>query len=362
MKVPFNDLSRVHRYLLKDFEFELEDAVSTNSFILGEQVTKFETSYAQLEGAKFCVTVNSGTSAIELALRSLGIKRGDEVIIPSFTFVATAFGVLQAGGTPKLCDVNKDTTLMDLDSLEHQISHKTKALILVTLHGAVENLDIYKQICEKRNIKLVIDGAQSHMSRFKGSPLTDYANCVTTSFYPGKNLGALGDGGAVLTNSESLTDKIKLYRNWGAVERYNHQEWGGNYRFDALQARFLLRKMAYLEEWTDNRKFLANRYRESINPEVLRPKPSSQGDHVYHVFDILVKNREKIRDDLSKVGVETGVHYPRAVHQNSYYTELDSGQLRNSEIQAEKTLSLPLFPGMSDEEQGYVIEHISRMC
>lgn len=362
MKVPFNDLSRIHKPLWEGFKQDFEAVLSQGDFVMGSQVEKFENRLAEIERSSYAVTVNSGTSAIELSLRALGIGKGDEVIVPSFTFVASVFAVTQVGATPVLADLEKNSTIISLDSCAKLLTKRTRALILVTLHGRVDNLDLYQEFCVEHNLDFIIDGAQSHLARFKVKPLVDYARAVTLSFYPGKNLGALGEGGAVLTNDKDLELNIKKMRNWGSTKKYHHEVWGGNFRLDTIQASFLMRKLDYIVNWTENRKQKAEIYYEHLPQEILRPRVSSQGDHVYHIFDILVKERLSLIEELKSVGIETGIHYPFAVHQTDFYKHLgiESNCLSESERQASATLSLPLFPKMTEAEQARVIEAISK--
>lgn len=360
--VPFNDLSRIHRPLLEKFKGGLTQLVENSNLVLGKEVVSFEQDLASTEGCNFAIGVNNGTSALELALRALGIGEGDEVITTAFTFVATIFSILQTGALPVLVDIDPLTGLLDPAGLERAITPKTKAIVFVTLHGRVECLDEIQSISRANNLFFVIDAAQSHLGRLEGNPQTHYCDAATLSFYPGKNLGALGEGGAILTNSQEVRDKILLMRDWGASEKYNHTVWGGNFRLEALQACFLRIKLGQLQNWTNERVRIANVYRQELEPNYLM-KPSIQGSsHVYHIFAIIVKNREKFSEHLSKNRIGFGFHYPKAIHQQPAYSGkvINRFALPNSEWLAKSTLSIPIFPGQTQDEVKRVIEIVNQ--
>jgi len=359
--VPFNDLSRIHSQLIPAFTNELKDITSNSSFVLGSKVSDFESSYASLEGSKYCIGVDNGTNAIELMLRSVGIAPGDEVITSAMTFIATIFAIERIGATAVLVDTFPNSPLLDFEKISAHVTKKTKAILLVTLHGRVEHLNSYKEISDKFELKLLIDGAQSHLGKYDGYALTKYASAISTSFYPGKNLGSLGEGGAVLTDYLEIAEKIKYFRDWGAKEKYQHDYWGGNFRLHAMQARFLSVKLPFLESWTNERKEIAEKYRKEIRSDLLRPIVELAGDHTYHIFDIKVTHRNKAIASLQELGISTGIHYPRIVSENKAYRHLDSEKLQNAREFAQSTLSLPLFPGMTDAEIYSVITSCNKI-
>jgi dTDP-4-amino-4,6-dideoxygalactose transaminase len=358
--VPFNDLTRIHLPLLPEFGESLIRLVSSSSLVLGEELKSFELELAKEEDSKFAIGVNNGTNAIELALRALGIGAGDEVLVPAFTFVATAFAVTQIGAIPVLVDVNENTGLLDINSARGAISNKTKALILVTIHGRTDSLIEYREFCEELKISFIIDGAQSHLSTFEGNKLINYCDISTLSFYPGKNLGALGEGGAILTNSEEIDSKLRLMRDWGAERKYDHSTWGGNFRLEPLQASFLRTKLRILQEWTDDRIRIANVYRGEMNSEILMDQVSKNGSHVYHIFALKVENRENVEQIFNDFKISYGFHYPRAIHQNKAYKDLTKTpvSLDNSEKLASQTISLPIFPNQTESEIERVINAV----
>jgi dTDP-4-amino-4,6-dideoxygalactose transaminase len=356
--IPFNDLSRIHAPLLKEFQEVFEKIVLTSSFVLGEHVKQFEIELASLEDARFAVGVNNGTSALELAIRALGLESGDEVVTSALTFVATVHAIQQAGANAVLVDISPNFPLIDPSKLEEKITSRTKAIVVVSLHGIIDGLDEYRRIADKFGLKLILDGAQSHLARFERKSLLEYFEMVTLSFYPGKNLGALGEGGAILTNELEYAEKLRLFRDWGSKEKYNHETWGGNYRLEPLQAAMLRIKLPLLEKWTDQRKSLAANYQVSLPSELLSSGVSRKGDHVYHMFTIQTEFRARIQTAFNENNIGWGIHYPRAVHQNPFYSSLEvkKGEFENSEKFASTTLSIPIFPEMRKDEQDEVVK------
>jgi dTDP-4-amino-4,6-dideoxygalactose transaminase len=354
-KVPFNDLSRIHQLLELDFVRKVQGIVADSSFVLGHEVKNFEESCALSEGSKYCVGVDNGTNAIELMLRAAGIQENDEVITSAMTFIATVFAIERIGAKAILVDTLPDSPLMDLTKIEECITKKSKAILLVTLHGRVEHLKSYSDVAQRNGLALLIDGAQSHLSRYEDEALTKFATAVSTSFYPGKNLGSLGEGGAILTDQPEIEEKVKLYRDWGAKEKYHHDYWGGNFRLHAIQAAFLSLKLPHLGSWTEERKAIARIYRAQIQSSVLRPPVEENGDHVYHIFDLRVKDRKDVIKIFEENKISWGIHYPKIVSDNLAYKHLDVKDFANARHFAATTFSIPLFPGMSEEEIERVI-------
>lgn len=360
--VPFNDLSRIHRPLLEQFRGELTRLVESSSLVLGQEVASFEQELALAEGCDFAVGVNSGTSAIELALRALDIGVGDEVITTAFTFVATCFSILQTGAIPVLVDIDPLTGLLDPAGIERAITPKTKAVVFVTLHGRVENLEQIQSICKAHNLRFVIDAAQSHLGTFNGRTQSAFCDAATLSFYPGKNLGALGEGGAILTNSQEIKDRVLLMRDWGASEKYNHTVWGGNFRLESLQASFLRIKLRELKDWTSDRQRIANIYRQRLNPDLLMNPVDKNGSHVYHIYSVHVQGRAEFCNHLAQDQVGYGFHYPKAIHQQPAYVSrvLTPIGLPNSEWLANSTVSIAIFPRQTDWEIDKVVEVVNQ--
>jgi dTDP-4-amino-4,6-dideoxygalactose transaminase len=356
--IPFNDLSRIHLPLQHLFSDKFREIVSTSQFVLGEEVFEFENALAKIEGSKFSVAVNNGTNSLELALRAAGVGAGDEVITTAFTFVATAHAIQQTGARCVLVDISPNLPIIDFTKIEEKISEKTKAIVIVSLHGIVDNLDEFQLIARKYGVRLILDGAQSHLAKYNGRFLSSYFDAISLSFYPGKNLGALGEGGAVLTDNEGVAERVRLYRDWGAREKYNHEYWGGNYRLEPLQAAMLRIKLPHLKNWTDQRKKLGQSYIDAIPNEYLALNLSIKGDHVFHMLTLQSDVRDEIQNKFNSEEIGWGIHYPRAIHQNPYYSKLKSSNesFPNAEKFASSTISLPIFPEMQVWEQQKVIE------
>jgi dTDP-4-amino-4,6-dideoxygalactose transaminase len=356
--VPFNDLSRIHKPLLQDFIKATSNILDSSNFVLGEAVSEFEKKYASLEEVEHCVSVDNGTNAIELMLRAVGIKAGDEVITTAFTFIATVFAIERIGAIPVLVDVEQNSPLMSPLKIEEKISGKTKAILVVSLHGRVANVHQYAAIATRHKLLLLLDGAQSHLSNFDGVKTSKHFLAISTSFYPGKNLGSLGEGGAVLTNDETVAKKVRLYRDWGAEKKYEHSVWGGNFRLHALQAKFLSIKLDGIEKWTEQRRNIGNFYNENISTALQREKLKKIDDHVYHIYEIRVTNRLRAIEKLDKLGISWGIHYPKNIPSTPAYQHLRVDQYPNSEKFAAETISLPLFPEMTLIEQERVISAV----
>ena len=330
--------------------------VAKSSFVLGSEVDDFEKEYASLEGAGFCVGVDNGTNAIELMLRAAGVKADDEVITSAMTFIATIFAIERIGAKAVLVDTLPNSPLMDYSKIEECITARSKAILVVTLHGRVEHLDSYSEIARTNGIELLIDGAQSHLARFETQPLTRYATAVSTSFYPGKNFGSLGEGGAVLTDQIEIAENVKIYRDWGAKEKYHHDEWGGNFRLHAIQAAFLSVKLPHLAVWTGKRKQIAEKYQADIQDGLTRPKFLPGGDHVYHIYDLNLRNRQHAISIFDRNEISWGIHYPKIISDNKAYRHLAEREYANARDFSESTLSIPLFPDMNGEEIERVVE------
>ena len=363
IEVQFNDLTRIHAPLQSSFHEKLDEVIKFSNYVLGSQVSDFEKSLAKVEGVDYAVGINNGTSAIQLALRALGIGEGDEVLTSPFTFVATTFAILEVGAIPVMVDINPHTGLMDLDKLKIGLSSKTKALLFVTIHGRASDLAQYRKFCDDHGLSFIIDGAQSHLAKNDGFSFASYADIATLSFYPGKNLGALGEGGAVLTNSLRLKEEVALMRDWGASEKYKHDVWGGNFRLEAIQAAFLSIKLGYLEDWTTERIAIAAQYDLGLPSGILMDSISGEFEHVYHIYAIKVQNRDYFSLQLKSHLIGHGFHYPLAVHQQPHFsTRIKKVMpLNGAEQLAATTLSLPIFPGMSQMEIDRVISIVRQI-
>ena len=361
MKVPFNDLNRIHKPIKKTVMSKLDHTIDKSEFILSNSVLDFEKNFAKYTNSKYAISCSSGTDAIELILRALNIGHGDEVIIPSNTFIATALAVTRTGAKPIFTD-NNNFYLIDVEKIVENISNKTKAIIGVHLYGQqADNVEI-KKICKENGLFYIEDSAQAHGSTFKENSPGKYGVAAAYSFYPGKNLGAWGDGGAITTNNGKLAEKLISIRNWGSKKKYIHDEIGFNSRLNTLQAIVLSEKLNYINDWNKQRNKVANLYlSELIEFEnLILPETFYSNYHTWHLFVIRVPNRNNFMSFMNESGVELGIHYPIPIHnQKAYkYLKTKSNDLKNSENFSKKIVSLPIFPLMTSKELDYTIHKI----
>ena len=363
MKIPFSTLRVLHEELDADIRQAFDDVYSNGWFIQGKQCESFEFEYADFCGAKFAIGCGNGLDAITISLIANGIGKGDEVIVPAFTFIATAIAVERAGAKPVFVEVEKETSLIDASRIEDAITERTRAIVPVHLYGQPADMDAICKIAEKHNLKVISDAAQSHGALYRGKKMGAIGDATCFSFYPGKNLGALGDGGAITTNDEDASVRMKMITNYGSVIRYHHDMQGMNSRLDELQAAFLRVKLKHIDKMTQCRKRIAQRYlSEMDNPDVMMPAIKN-GDHVWHIFAIHSEKRDEIKEYLSQKGIETNIHYPIPIHLQKSFDSygLKSGSFPITEWLARTELSLPLYYGMTEEEQSYVIDTINKM-
>ena len=358
MNVPFLDLSRQTRAL----ELELERAISrvlrSGHFVLGEEVERFEDRFAAYCGARFAVGVGSGTDAITIALEAAGIATGDEVITAANTCVPTIVGIERAGAVPVLADVDIETRTLDPADVERVITPRTRAIVPVHLYGLPAAIGPLLELATTHGLELVEDCAQAHGASWGGRRVGTLGRAAAFSFYPTKNLGALGDAGAVTTNDPEVAERARLLRNYGERERFRHFLRGHNSRLDALQAAVLAEKLPFLEAWNERRRALANLYREHFDRTALS-LPDDAGDrhHVYHLYVVRLSDRDHFRSALERQGVGSGIHYPIPVHRQPAYARLDRKDgFPVAEDLAATIVSLPLSPEHSDAEIAYVAE------
>jgi dTDP-4-amino-4,6-dideoxygalactose transaminase len=349
--IPLVDLKAQRAQLAQEIDQALQGVLSSCDFILGESVGRFEKAFAEYCGTRFAVGCNSGTDALQLALRALDIGPGDEVIVPAMTFVATAMAVSLTGATPVLVDVRSDNALLDTTLVRQAISPNVKAIMPVHLFGQCAEMDELGRIATEAGVYLIEDGAQSHGASDGGKRSGSFGHVGGFSFYPGKNLGAFGDGGAVTTNDAELQEKLTSLRNVGATSKHRHERIGLNSRLDTLQAALLLVKLKYLDDWNARRAELASRYDELLSDipgiELTRYRPGS----VYHLYVIRVHNRDETFARLNDSGIRAGLHYPVAVHQTGAYRDLmyKDGSFPVAEDWAQRCISLPIYPELPEE-------------
>jgi len=363
MKVPFVDLTIMHNEIREDLDNAYKRVLDKNAYIQGEECKRFEEEYAFYTNSKYCVGVGNGLDAIYLILKALDIKGGDEVVVPSNTYIATALAVTYTGATPIFVEPTIDTFNIDVTKIEERITSKTKAIIPVHLQGRPADLDKITKIAKKYKLFVVDDAAQAHGSTYKGKKIGGLTDATAWSFYPGKNLGALGDAGCVTTNNKELAEKIRVLGNYGSNHKYHHIYKGTNSRLDELQAAFLRVKLPYLNRWNEHRKKVAERYIKEINnPLIKLPKPTdNEYDHIYHVFVIRCDTRDKLEKYLNDNGIKTLIHYPIPMHLQDAYKDLNihKGDLPIAEEISNTSLSVPVYYGITDEQVSYIIEKLN---
>lgn len=356
MQVPYFDLKMQYAGL-RDEMLEAIDRVCKNtSFILGEEVTKFEQEFAAYCGAKHCIAMNTGTSALHLPLLAAGIGAGDEVITTPNTFIATAEAISYAGAKPVFVDIDPATANIDPRAIEKAITPRTKAIIPVHLYGRPADLDAIQAIAEKHKLTLIEDACQAHGARYKGKRTGGFGIAAAFSFYPGKNLGAYGEGGAMTTNDDEVAKRCRILRDHGQVTRYYHDFVGYNYRMDGFQGAVLRIKLKHLDKWTKRRQEIAALYRERLAGARLEfPQDDAGNESVYHLFVVYVENRDAVRAEMEKRGVQTAIHYPVPVHLQKAYADLGHkpGSFPHTERAADRVFSMPLFPEMTNEQAEY---------
>ena len=363
MKVPFATFEPMHNEIRKELDEAYKRVMDSNYFIQGNECKQFEQEFADYCGAKHCVGVATGLDAIYLILKAMDIKTGDEVIVPSNTFIATALAVSYTGATPVFVEPEIDTYNIDVTRIEEKITPNTKAIIAVHLQGRPADMDAVNEIAKKHGLKVLEDAAQAHGTKYKGRRVGALSDAAAFSFYPGKNLGALGDGGCVVTNDDDIASKVRALGNYGSDYKYHHIYQGTNSRLDEMQAAFLRVKLPCLEKWNDARKQVAERYLSEItNPLIKLPvAPDKDYDHIYHVFVIRCDRRDELEKYLNDKGIGTVKHYPIPMHMQKAYESLNipEGSLPIAEEISRTVLSIPMYYNMTDEEISYVIDAVN---
>jgi dTDP-4-amino-4,6-dideoxygalactose transaminase len=363
MDIPFVSLEHMHNEIENEVMDKFQKVFKKNWFIKGEEVAKFEEEFAHFCGAKYCIGCGNGLDALYLILRGYDIKEDDEVIIPSNTFIATALAVSYAGAKPIFVEPDIDTYNLNPELIESAITLKTKAIIAVHLYGQPADMDKIYKIAQKYNLKVIEDSAQSHGALYKKRRVGNLGDASGFSFYPGKNLGALGDAGAVVTNDKQLADKIRAIANYGSNIKYQHIFKGVNSRLDELQAAFLRIKLINLDKWNNERRKIANKYLEGIkNPIIKIPRQLNYSINVWHLFVVRTEKRDDFQKYLNDKGIGTTIHYPIPMHLQEAYEDLriEDGAFPISEKISKEVISLPIWYGMKDEEVAYIIDEINK--
>jgi len=359
--IPLVDLKAQYASIKDEIAAALKDVLDNTAFILGENVEKFEENFAKYCGAKHAIGVSSGTSALHLSLVACGFENGSEVLTVPNTFIATTEAVEHAGLKPVFVGIDKDTYTLDPTKIEAAITEKTRAIIPVQIYGQSCDMDPILEMAEKHNLRIIADCAQAHGAEYKGSRSKILGDAGCFSFYPGKNLGAYGDGGMIVTDDNELAEKIRMLRNHGRKSKYEHLIIGYNHRLDALQAAVLDVKLKHLDAWTESRRKNAKLYDELLE-NVITPVEAEGRKHVYHLYVIRNKKRDELKEKLKESGISTGVHYPIPLHLQPAYSSMGIGEgsFPLVEEYADEILSLPIYPEMTDEQVKHVAENVNK--
>lgn len=354
MPVPFLDLKAQYRTIKPEIDPAMQSVIDSCAFALGPAVEKFERAFAAYCGVKHCIGVGSGTAALELILRALDIGPGDEVITVANTFFASAEAVSLVGATPILADCREEDALINPEDIKKRITKKTRAIIPVHLYGQCADMDALAAIAKKHGVSLIEDACQAHGSTYKGAKAGSLAFAAAFSFYPGKNLGAFGEGGGITTDDDSLAEKVRMLRDHGMPEKYKHSLVGYNERMDGIQGAVLDVKLKYLDRWNSARRSHSATYRKllSKDPRVKLFSEYSDREQNYHLFVIRVPNRDKVQQNLKAKGIATGIHYPIPIHLQKAYAGMGwkKGDFPIAEKLAGEILSLPMFAEMTEEQ------------
>ncbi|MFV2097024.1 DegT/DnrJ/EryC1/StrS family aminotransferase [Micromonospora sp. LOL_014] len=360
VEVPFLDLVAANDEVRADLDAAYTRVSASGRYLLGPELTAFEREFAAYCAARHCVGVGSGLDALVLALRALGVGPGDEVIVPAHTFIATWLAVSATGARPVPVEPGGSSFGICPERLADALTPRVKAVLVVHLYGHPVDLDAVRAVADRYGVPVVEDAAQAHAATYRGRPI-GAGGVVAFSFYPAKNLGALGDGGAVVTDDARLAERVRLLRNYGSARKYEHQVQGGNSRLDEFQAAVLRAKLPYLDEWTARRDRVARRYTEALSevPDLVLPTVAPWATSAWHLYVVRTRHRELLRGRLAEAGVETLVHYPTPVHRSGAYRDTETvrraGPLPLSERLAEEVLSLPIGPHLSDESVEMVV-------
>lgn len=362
MNIPFVDLQAQYRNIKPEIDKAVHQILDSSSYILGKAVKDFEAAFAKAHDAKHCLGVSSGTDALHLILWALGIGPGDEVITVPNTFIATIEAILLVGAKPVFVDINEGDYNIDTTKIEKAITAKTKAVLPVHLYGHSCDLHPILELTRKHNLWLIEDACQAHLAEYNGKKVGTFGIAAAFSFYPGKNLGAYGEAGAVMTNDSELYIKLSKLRDHGQGQKYFHEYWGHNYRMEGLQGAVLCVKLNYLEEWTKVRRKNAQYYNHYLReiPEISLPAEMPYAKHVYHLYEIRTHKRDELKTYLEGSGIATGLHYPIPLHIQKGLSCLGyrEGEFPVTEKVSREILSLPMYPELTEGQISYVCNSI----
>jgi len=365
MQVPFVDLHKQYLSIKNEIDGAIEDVIKNTAFIKGKYVQEFENNFAEKYGVKHCIGVANGTDAIFITLKMLGIGNGDEVITVANSWISTSETISNTGAIPVFVDIEPDYYSIDVSRIEEKITSKTRAIIPVHLYGQPADIKIIQQICEKYNLFLIEDCAQAHFSKFENKFVGTYGDVATFSFYPGKNLGAFGDAGCIITDNDQLAEKCRMYANHGALTKHQHIIEGVNSRLDGLQAAIINAKLPYIDSWNEKRLQNALYYNELLKdlPGIVTPKIKNNCKHIFHLYVIRSKKRDEISEFLNQNGVQTAIHYPTALPfmQAYKYLQYEESDLPIAFQFQKEILSLPMYPELAKEQIEYVVKLIRKI-
>jgi dTDP-4-amino-4,6-dideoxygalactose transaminase len=360
MTVKFLDLQTQYRSIKAEIDEAVLKVLDSAAYVLGPEVAAFEEEFAAAHGAKYGIACSTGTSALHLALLAAGVGPGDEVITVSMTFTATAAAISYCGATPIFVDVDPVSMTMDPAQIEAKITPKTKVILPVHLYGQAADMDPIKAIADAHGLLVIEDAAQAHLARYKDRPVGGIGAAGCFSFYPGKNLGAYGEGGLVTTNDAEMAEKMRLYRDWGQRKKYHHEMIAYNYRMDGIQGAILRVKLRYLDGWTELRRKNAETYQSLLGNRFAHFTEVPERRHVYHIFGIFTDERERLQAWLNEGDVQSGIHYPIPVHLQQAYANLGHkvGDFPVTEAIANRQLSLPMYPELPTSDIEQVVERL----
>ena len=366
IKVPYLDLKAQYRSIKGEIDAAIDKVLDSCQFVLGPEVSEFEKDFAAYCGTSECIALNSGTSALHLALIAAGVgaSASDEVITTPFTFVASVAAILYAGARPVLVDIDARSFALDPSKIEAAITPRTKAILPVHLYGQPADMDPIMEIARRHNLIVIEDAAQAHGAQYKGQPVGSIGHMACFSFYPGKNLGAYGEGGAVTTNNSEYARRVRMLRDWGQDRKYHHVLRGYNYRMEGFQGAVLGVKLRHLGKWTEARRKLVERYNQLLSDcELELPIESPGVRHVYHVYTVRSKERDRLQKALADEGIQTGIHYPVPVHLQPAYADLGygPGAFPEAESAARQVLSLPLYPELPLQDLSQVADAVKKV-
>ncbi len=360
--IPYADFKRMHKGVKDEIHSAIDRVLDADWYILGKELEQFEQKYASYCGTQYCLGVGNGLDALHIILRAYGIGAGDEVIVPSDTFIATALAVSYCGAKPVFVDVCENSYNLNPVLLENKITENTKAVMVVHLYGRMADVESIRDIAKKYHLKVIEDAAQAHGAMIDKKRAGSLGDAAGFSFYPGKNLGAFGDAGAITTNDKELYEKAKIIRNYGSNVKYHHIYKGFNSRMDEMQAAVLKIKLKYLDEWTSERKRIAEYYKKNISNDKIQLPVEDDKDNVWHIFPVFCEERNKLQNYLADNGIMTQIHYPIPVHLQEAYRDLHykKGDFPVAEKIADTELSLPIWYGMTTTEMEQVVQVLNR--